>query len=234
MDTELVETLQLILRRYGDRTKGSVFIPMIDFPWYSERNGQLTRLHMEGYITKPRFYDNGAEITLTQQGRDFIIRDTSEGSLGKEQIYKILVSLKQCMKMPDDSFGYEKRKANGIIQRLQDEGLIAGANFAVGKKSLGPLIVWLEQAYITVKGLEFIDQYEKAVGEQGEIDLTHEFISACAKIADNTASYGSFDEDGLNREIRNLLDSAIARFGYTISDQTQQGLVKSEFVCKLL
>lgn len=56
------------------------------------------------------------------------------------------------------------------------------------------------------------------------VDLPHEFISACAKIADNPASYAGFDEDGLNREVRNFLDSAITRFGYTIADQTQQGL----------
>lgn len=56
------------------------------------------------------------------------------------------------------------------------------------------------------------------------VDLPHEFISACAKIADNPASYAGFDEDGLNREVRIFLDSAITRFGYTIADQTQQGL----------
>ena len=60
------------------------------------------------------------------------------------------------------------------------------------------------------------------------VDLPHEFISACAKIADNPASYAGFDEDGLNREVRNFLDSAITRFGYTIVDQTQQGFGKTE------
>ncbi len=57
-----------------------------------------------------------------------------------------------------------------------------------------------------------------------DINLPHEFISACAKIADNPASYASFDEDSLNREVRNFLDSAITRFGYIIADQTQQGV----------
>lgn len=56
------------------------------------------------------------------------------------------------------------------------------------------------------------------------VDLPHEFVSACAKIADNPASYSGFDEDSLNRVIRDLLTSAITRFGYTIADQTQQGL----------
>ena len=60
------------------------------------------------------------------------------------------------------------------------------------------------------------------------MDITQEFISACAKIADNPVSYAGFDEDGLNREIRNYLDSAISRFGYSIADQTQQGMGKSE------
>lgn len=61
-----------------------------------------------------------------------------------------------------------------------------------------------------------------------DVSLPHEFISACTKIADNPVSYASFDEDGLNREVRNFLDSAIIRFGYTIADQTQQGLGQSE------
>ena len=71
MDIELVETLKLIIDRYEGRTKGRVFIRMRDFPWYNERNGQLTRLQEAGMITKPRFYDDGAEITLTRKGRCF-------------------------------------------------------------------------------------------------------------------------------------------------------------------
>ena len=50
MDIELVETLKLIIDRYEGRTQGSVFIPMRDFPWYHERNGQLTRLQEAGMI----------------------------------------------------------------------------------------------------------------------------------------------------------------------------------------
>ena len=73
MDIELIETLQLIIERYGDRTTGSVFIPMSDFPWYNERNGQLTRLQEAGMITKPRLYDNGADITLTTKGRRYFL-----------------------------------------------------------------------------------------------------------------------------------------------------------------
>lgn len=61
MDEELIETLKLIIDRYEDRTKGSVFIPMCDFPWYNERNGQLSRLQDMGLIIKPRYFDNGAD-----------------------------------------------------------------------------------------------------------------------------------------------------------------------------
>ena len=71
MDNELVETLKLIIDRYEGRTQGSVFIPMRDFPWYHERNGQLTRLQEAGMIIKPVYSDDGAEITLTQAGRKF-------------------------------------------------------------------------------------------------------------------------------------------------------------------
>ena len=83
------------------------------------KNGQLTRLQEAGMIIKPRFYDNGADITLTQAGRHFF--DESEGSLSltKEKIYEILVALHKEMKMPDDCFGYERRQANGVIKYLQ-------------------------------------------------------------------------------------------------------------------
>jgi|GEM_PF-2426928 hypothetical protein len=227
MTEELVETLQLIIERYNGRTQGSVFVPLCDFPWYNERNGQLKRLQEEGMITKPIFYDNGAEITLTQIGRHYF--DNSEGkvSLTEEMIYKILVALKQEMKMPEDFFGYERGEAYNAIKYLQDEGLLSNVGIATGGARKPPAIIWLEGANVTLKGLEFIEKYNKTISANSDIDLTHEFVSACAKIADNPASYSSFDEDGLNREMRNFIDSAIARFGYTIADQTQQGYGKT-------
>lgn len=71
MDIQLVETLKLIINRYGNRRVGSVFISMKDFPWYHERDGQLTKLKEAGLIAKPFYYDDGAEITLTQKGLNF-------------------------------------------------------------------------------------------------------------------------------------------------------------------
>lgn len=71
MDAELVETLKIIIERYGSRTSGSVFIPIEDFPWHNAPNHQLTKLHEEGMITKPFFCDDGAEIILTNAGRDY-------------------------------------------------------------------------------------------------------------------------------------------------------------------
>lgn len=71
MTEELEQTLKLIIDRYGSRSTGSVFIPMSDFPWFNERNGQLTKLYDEGMIIRPRYYDNGAEITLTKTGREY-------------------------------------------------------------------------------------------------------------------------------------------------------------------
>ena len=140
----------------------------------------------------------------------------------KDKIYDILFQLNAKMEIPDDCFGYKKREANEIIKQLQNEGLIAGAAFAEGGSRKPSLIVWLDHAYVTMQGLDFLENYKNEI--PSKIDIPHEFISACAKIADNPASYASFDEDGLNREIRNFLDSAITRFGYAISDQSQQGL----------
>lgn len=223
MDIELVETIRLIIERYENRTSGSVFIKMEDFPWYNERNGQLTNLCEEGLITKPQFYDDGAYITLTQKGWHFFDKRDSCVSLTKEKIYEILSLLSKEMKVPEGNFGYEPRLCRGAIKQLQEQGFLSGIGFATGGRDPNPQIMWIEQGFITVKGLQFIEDYEK-----NEVDITQEFISACAKIADNPVSYAGFDEDGLNREIRNYLDSAISRFGYSIADQTQQGMGKSE------
>ena len=228
MDIELIETLQLIIKRYGERTTGSVFIPMSDFHWYNERNGQLTRLQEAGMITKPRFYDNGVDITLTQAGRHFFDEQVGSVSLTKEKIYEILMALYKEMKIPEDCFGYERREAYRAIKQIQEEGLISGAIFVGSEQRRGPLTVWLDNAYITMAGRNYIDGFEKVTDDSSIIDLPHEFISACAKIADNPESYVNFDENGLNREVRNFLDSAIARFGYTIADQTQQGIGKTD------
>ena len=73
MNNELLETLKLITDRYEGRSSGSVFIPMKDFPWHNNRNGQLTKLYEEDVITKPRYFDNGAEITLTEKGRQYFV-----------------------------------------------------------------------------------------------------------------------------------------------------------------
>ena len=228
MDVELVETLKIIINRFDGCTQGSVFIPMDDFPWRNERNGQLTRLQEAGMIAKPRFYDNGAEIILTQAGRHFFDKETGGASLTKNKIYEILVALQKEMKIPEDCFGYERREANRIVKQLQKEGLISGARFAEGGQGKDPLIVWLDKAYITMNGLDFIEKFEKMSDDPSNIDISHELVSACAKIADNPASYAQVDEDGFNREVRNFLDSAITRFGYTIADQTQQGFGKTE------
>ena len=126
MDIELVETLKLIIDRYEGRTQGSVFIPMRDFPWFNERNGQLERLQEAGMVTKLGFYDDGANITLTQAGRHYFDKPEGRVSLNKKEIYRILVTLQTEMKMPDDCFGYERREAYRVVKQLQEEGLISG------------------------------------------------------------------------------------------------------------
>ena len=129
MDIELVETLKLIIDRYEGRTQGSVFIPMQDFPWYNERNGQLTKLQIEGMITKPRYFDDGAEITLSQAGRHFFDEPERSVSLNKEKIYEILSTLSQEMKVPDGDFGFEPGPCRRAIKQLQEQGYIQGGCF---------------------------------------------------------------------------------------------------------
>jgi len=62
MDAKLVETLQIINDKYGNRVKGSVFIPIRDFPWHGEGNNQLTQLFNAGLVTKPRYFDILKEV----------------------------------------------------------------------------------------------------------------------------------------------------------------------------
>lgn len=219
MTEELIETLRIIIDRYEGRTQGSVFIPMKDFPWHNERNGQLTELYEEGMILKHKPYDNGAEITLTSKGRHFFDPRKSMVQLSKEKIFEILSALSKEMHIPEGNFGFDPDQCRGAIKQLQEQDFIRGARFSEGGWNPNPKMMWLDTAYITEKGQQYIEDYKKSA-----VDLTLELISACSKIADNPASYANFDEDGLNREIRNYLDSAISRFGYSIADQTQQGI----------
>ena len=219
MDIEMVETLQLILDRYEGRTSGSVFVPLKDFAWFKERNDQLTRLQSAGLITQPRYFDNGAEITLTQNGRHFFDRQGGRVSLDKEKVYEILSSLNTKMEVPEGKFGLEYKLCMKAIKQLQEQGYIDGVRFIEAGWDPYPRTMWIEDGYLTAQGLQFLEDYQRS-----GINLPREFISACEKIAANPVSYNGFDEDGLNRELRNLLESAISRFGYHIADQTQQGL----------
>ena len=129
MDIELIETLKLIIDRYEGRLHGSVFIPLRDFPWYNESNGQLKQLHEAGMITEPRYSDNGAVITLTTNGRHFF--DVQEGgvTLTKEKIYEILSALSKEMNIPAGNFGFEPGPCRSAIKQLQDQGYIQGVFF---------------------------------------------------------------------------------------------------------
>ena len=124
MDIELVDTIRLIIERYENRTSGSVFILMEDFPWYNERNGQLTALYNEGIITKPQFLDDGAYITLTQKGWHFFDKIESSVSLTKENIYEILSELNKGMRVPEDYLGFEPGPFRGAIKQLQEQGYL--------------------------------------------------------------------------------------------------------------
>ena len=116
MDREFLKTLEIIINRYGNRTQGSVFIPISDFQCGSGRIGQLNALYAEGFITKPKFFDNGAEIALTKNGRAFFDRRERGISLTKDKIYEILTALNRAMKIPEDNFGYGRTEALQIIR----------------------------------------------------------------------------------------------------------------------
>ena len=143
--------------------------------------------------------------------------------MNKSKMIEILSHLNERMELPPDNFGLEPEQCRAAIKQLQEQGLLAGIDFFYTWMNPVPAKMLLDRGHVTLEGLQYIDNCKVCV-----VDLQSEFISACAKIADNPASYISFDEDGLNREIRNLLDSAIGRFGYSVCDQTQQGLGKNE------
>lgn len=127
------------------------------------------------------------------------------------------------MEVPVDWFGLEPGTCRSAVKQLQEQGFLADIVFVESWQDANPTEMMLGRGYVTLEGLRYLEDSRKR-----SVDLGAEIVSACAKIADNTASYAGFDEDALNREIRNYLDSAISRFGYAISDQSQQGLGKGD------
>lgn len=73
MNYEIAETLKLIIDQYDGRTQGSLFIKMNELPGYHSGGAHLTELQDMGYISKPRQFDNGADITC-------ILRSVTVGS----------------------------------------------------------------------------------------------------------------------------------------------------------
>lgn len=220
MDEELVETLKLIIERYEDRERGSVFIPMSDFAWYHERNGQLGRLHEEGMIQRPVFYDNGAVITLTQKGRHFFDMPIAMKTLTKKKMIKILSALSIDIATPFENLGYTDIKDYWAdIERLWLQKLILLQTKPIhGWGDHRPLFLRMDGAAVTDAGYRFLFE-----SQSNDVNLEDEFRNACVKISDNPITCGNLDEDGLNRQIRDFLRSGIERFGYVITDQTQQG-----------
>lgn len=150
-------------------------------------------------------------------------------TLSTEKKYEMLVALKDKMDVEPGDFGFEGKATYRAIKLLQDEGYIADGAFAVSGCDPTPQIVWLGKAYVTEKGFDFLEKYSRKNSDEDIIiDLTHEMITACAKIADGIASYKDFDENGYNRLIRDYLDAGLSRFGYSICDQTEQGLGKTD------
>lgn len=224
MDEELVETLKLIIARYEGRETGSVFIPMKDFSWYHERNGQLTKLQGEGMILKPLFSGNGAEITLTQKGRHFFDRPKVIRTLTKKKMIDILSALSVNIATPWQDLGYTDVKDYWAdIEKIWLQDLILLQTKPIhGGWDTRPTFLRMEGAVVTDKGYRFLSE-----SRSNNVVLKDEFRNACVKISDNPITCGNLDEDGLNRQIRDFLRSGIERFGYVITDQTQQGFGNS-------
>ncbi len=72
MTKELYDTLKIIDEKIKSTKQENVFISIREFPWYNERNGQLTKLFEAGLITKPVFYDDGASLRLTTKGKEYL------------------------------------------------------------------------------------------------------------------------------------------------------------------
>ena len=226
MDEELLETLRLIISRYEGRSQGSVFIPMKDFSWYHERNGQLSRLCEEGMILRPRYSDNGAEITLTQKGRHFFDEPKNMiKTLTKEKMIEILTALSTDINTPWKDLGYSDIKDYWAdVERLWQQKLILLQTKPIhGGWDHRPTFLRMEGAFVTDKGYRFLQDCKS-----NDVDLTEELRNACIKVSDNPVTCGNLDEDGLNRQIRDFLRSGIERFGYLITDQTQQGFGEND------
>ena len=229
LDVELVETLRFIIDRCEGRTHDAVSISMEDFPWFNERNGQLSRLHGEGMITEPFYNDNKACIRLTSRGRHFFDVGPMPRMLTEFELYAVLAALRDGTDVMQGTEALGKEDTYRAVRQLQDEGLIAGADFAEGGRGGPPLMMWINNAYVTMEGRKFLASVEdSSTMDSQKSKLLNEIVSACARIADNPVSYAELDEDGLNRELRNFLDSALTSFGYLVSDQSQQGMGNSE------
>lgn len=59
---------------------------------------------------------------------------------------------------------------------------------------------------------------------QGETIITKKIITACAIISNNPVDYQGYNEDGLNRQVRNSLKDRLEYLGYSVGSQEQQGL----------
>ena len=223
-----METLRLIIDRCESQSCEEVFIPLEDFPWFHRGNGQLTRLCSEGMSAKPFFSDNVARIRLTDRGRHFFDESPMQRMLPVSKLHSALEALSEGASIEGGLPGLGKEDTYRAVRQLQDEGFIGGVVFVEDDACGIPLVIRLGKAFVTMKGREFLSSYMSSPGVNvSDGDLINVLVSACAKIADNPSSYSMFDEDGLNRELRDFLDLALSPQGYSVSDQTQQGLGKS-------
>ena len=154
MDKVLLETLRLVKKQYGDRRLGSVFILIQEFPWHNEPNGQLRILQQEGYISNLRFFDDGAEITLSSKSWDLFEKMDMKFDFSYDSYYRMLKCIQAVMEVPKDSDGKRLENADRLIATLQNEGYIVGAKIKNLPREY--LVVTMDQTLISEKGLRLV------------------------------------------------------------------------------
>ena len=82
----------------------------------------------------------------------------------QDVVYKILQKLDETLdeNNPDftdlspESLGISKERRNYILEMMQDAGLIKGVNFTRGGNNRAPIMVFLDNMKITLKGIEYL------------------------------------------------------------------------------
>lgn len=141
-------------------------------------------------------------------------------TLTKKKMEEILSALSEDINTPYQNLGYtDVRDYWADIERLWEQNLITLQTKPIHAGwDPRPVFLRMDGASVKDKGYRFLSECRS-----NDINLKDEIRNACIMISDNPITCGNLDEDGLNRQIRDFLRSGIERFGYVVTDQTQQG-----------